>query len=44
MLVPLRVLVLMALCVAVIVGTDRDTDMSVRESGMSAVISTSLAL
>ena len=37
-------LVLTALRVAVIVGTDQDTDISVRESGMFAVISTSVAL
>ena len=37
-------LVITALRVAVIVGTDRDTDISVRESGMFAVISTSVAL
>jgi hypothetical protein len=44
MRVPLRVIVLTALCVAVIVGTDGDSDISVRESGMPAVISTSVAL
>ena len=44
MLVPLRVLVLTALCVAMIVGADEDNDISVRESGMFAVISTSVAL
>ena len=44
MRVPLRVLVLTALCVAVTIGTDGDSDISVRESGMSAVISTSAAL
>jgi hypothetical protein len=44
MRVPLRVLVLTALCVAVTIGTDGDSDISVRESGMSVVISTSVAL
>ena len=44
MRVPLRVLVLTALCVAVIVGTDTDTDISVHESGLSAITSTSAAL